>query len=297
MAYCHTFLRLSKFLFENSIQDMTHHLEVREREFAVLAPGAKVRKLAESFHSISGAVVDRSSKLYFVEHQKNRVYSWSKADGPMIENDQPLDPVNLAFDQSGNLIVLSSWGTEGTVYFFRPGASADITVLLPQEAQPRPQARAILPANHWNNGEFRNQLDFSIIRYKTLKEMFTEDVVTPKKKQYVSPDGSIFLSAGFVVQQGPPDAVGRRFSDNLDTYGFLNAAVGDRIYVASSSRWVFVSCFACQALEKASRTRASLAVLGECGSRQRCQEEDRDPYRHRTSFHGHASLYYDTSDW
>jgi sugar lactone lactonase YvrE len=250
---CHTFLRLSKFPFENSIQDMTHHLEVREREFAVLdiladppappsanasavlAPGTKVRKLAEGFHSISGAAVNRSGKLYFVEHRKNRIYSWSKADGLIIENDHPLDPVNLAFDQSGNLMVLSSWGAEGTVYSFRPGAPADITVLMPQEAHPRPQARAILPANYWNNGEFRNQLDFSTMRYKTLKEMFTEDVTTPKKKQYVSPDGSIFLPAGLVVQQGPPDATGRRFSDNLDTYGFLNAAVGDRIYVASSS--------------------------------------------------------------
>ncbi|MEJ2247174.1 MAG: SMP-30/gluconolactonase/LRE family protein, partial [Acidobacteriota bacterium] len=48
-------------------------------------------------------------------------------------------------------------------------------------------------------------------------------------------DGSIFLPAGLVVQQGGPDATGRRFSNNLDTYGFINAAVGDRIYVASSS--------------------------------------------------------------
>ena len=121
------------------------------------------------------------------------------------------------------------------MYSFRPGAPADITVLTPQPTQPRPKARAILPANYWNNGEFRNQLDFSTMRYKTLAEMFTEDVATPKKRQYVSPDGSIFLPAGLVVQQGPPDATGWRFSDNLDTYGFLNAAVGDRIYIASSS--------------------------------------------------------------
>jgi hypothetical protein len=250
---CHTFLRLSKFPFENSIQDMTHHLEVREREFAVLdipenppnptpadasavlAPGAKVQKLEEGFQSISGAAVNGSGKLYFVDHDKNRIYSWSPTEGLTIENDHPLDAVNLAFDRSGNLMVLSSWGPEGTVFSFRPGAPADIRVLTPQPAQPRPKARAILPANYWNNGEFRNQLDFSTMRYRTLAEMFAEDVSTPKKKQYVSPDGSIFLPAGLVVQQGPPDATGWRFSDNLDTYGFLNAAVGDRIYVASSS--------------------------------------------------------------
>jgi sugar lactone lactonase YvrE len=250
---CHTFLRLSKFPFENSIQDVTHQLEVREREFAVLdiplappapppaessavlAPGTKVRKLEEGFHSISGAAVDRSGKLYFADHHKNRIYSWSPADGLMIESDHPLDPVNLAFDQSGNLLVLSSWGPEGSVYSFKPGAPADVTVLTPQPAQPRLKARAILPANYWNNGEFRNQLDFSTMRYKTLAEMFAEDVTTSKQKQYISPDGSIFLPAGLVVQQGPPDATGWRFSNNLDTYGFLNAAVGDRIYIASSS--------------------------------------------------------------
>ncbi|MBN1568174.1 MAG: SMP-30/gluconolactonase/LRE family protein [Acidobacteria bacterium] len=250
---CHTFLRLSKFPFENSIQDRTHRLEVREREFAVLdipanppmpapadasavlAPGAKVRKLEEGFHSISGAAVDASGKLYFVEHHRNRIYSWSPTKGLIIENDHPLDPVNLAFDRSGNLMVLSSWGSEGTVFSFKPGEPADITVLKPQPTQPRPEARAILPANYWNNGEFRNQLDFTTMRYRTLSEMFIEDVATPKKKQYVSPDGSIFLPAGLVVQQGPPDATGWRFSDNLDAYGFLNAAVGDRIYIASSS--------------------------------------------------------------
>ncbi|MBN2320916.1 MAG: SMP-30/gluconolactonase/LRE family protein [Acidobacteria bacterium] len=250
---CHTFLRLSKFPFENSIQDMTHKLEVREREFAVLdipanppdpppadasavlAPGAKVRKLEKGFHSISGAAVDSAGKLYFVEHHKNRIYSWSPADGLVIENDHPLDAVNLAFDRSGNLMVLSSWGPEGTVYSFRPGAPADIRVLAQQPTQPRPEARAILPANYWNNGEFRNQLDFSTMRYRTLAEMFAEDVTTPEEKQYVSPDGSIFLPAGLVVAQGAPDATGWRFSNNLDTYGFLNAAVGDRIYVASSS--------------------------------------------------------------
>jgi hypothetical protein len=65
--------------------------------------------------------------------------------------------------------------------------------------------------------------------------MFAADVSSPKTHQYVSPDGSIFLPAGLVVQQGPPDATGWRFSNNLDTHGFLNAAVGDRIYVASAS--------------------------------------------------------------
>jgi sugar lactone lactonase YvrE len=38
-----------------------------------------------------------------------------------------------------------------------------------------------------------------------------------------------------VVQQGPPDSRGWRFSDNLDTQSFISAAPGDRVYVSSSS--------------------------------------------------------------
>jgi sugar lactone lactonase YvrE len=66
--------------------------------------------------------------------------------------------------------------------------------------------------------------------------MFAHDVSTPKAKEYVSPDGSVFLPAGRVFQQGPSDSTaGWRFSDNLDTYGFTSALPGDRIYVSSES--------------------------------------------------------------
>ena len=181
---CGTFLRVSKFPYENAIQDVTHHLEVREREFAVLdipanppcprhadasavlAPGAKVEKLEDGFFSISGAAVDASGKLYFVDHHQQRIYGWSAAEGLTIERDNPLDPVNLAFDKAGDLLVLSSAGPEGTVYSFRPGSPEDqITVLAPQASAPHPGAAAILPVNYWNNGEFRDQLDFNTLTY------------------------------------------------------------------------------------------------------------------------------------
>ncbi len=251
---CGTFLRASKFPYENAIQDVTHHLEVRAREFAVLdvpenppaplpvdasialAPGAKVEKLEDGFFSISGAAVDASGKLYFVDHHQQRIYGWSSAEGLTIVRDNPLDPVNLAFDKAGNLLVVSSAGPEGTVYSFRPGSPEDqITVLKPQPAAPHPGAMAILPVNYWNNGEFRNQLDFNTLTYATLAEMFARDVSTPKPKEYLSPDGSAFLPAGRVFDQGPPDSTGWRFSDNLDTYGFISALPGQRVYVSSAS--------------------------------------------------------------
>ena len=48
---------------------------------------------------------------------------------------------------------------------------------------PRPGARVILPLNYWNNGEFRDQLNLDTMQYRTLAEMFREDVGTPKAKQ------------------------------------------------------------------------------------------------------------------
>ncbi len=251
---CGTFLRASKFPYENAIEDVTHHLEVREREFAVLdipaspvapkpvdaaavlAPGAKVEKLEDGFFSISGATVDARGKIYFVDRHQQRIYGWSRAEGLTVERDNPLDPVNLAIDKAGDLLVVSSKGPEGTVYSFRPGTSMDqITVLAPQVAKPHEGAAAVFPVNYWNNGEFEDQFDFDTFTFTTLAQMFARDVSTPKAKQYVSPDGSLFLPAGRVFQQGPEDADGWRFSDNLDTHGFVSDLPGHRVFVSSES--------------------------------------------------------------
>jgi len=243
-----TFLRVSKFPYENAIEDVTHHLEVREREFAVLdvppipslvsavSQKWKVEKLEDGFFSISGAAVDAKGKLYFVDHHQQRIYGWSRVEGLTVERDNPLDPVNLTFDKSGDLLVVSSDGPEGTVYSFKPGLTAEeITVLTPQKSASHGGAAAILPQNFWNNGEFQDQLDLETFRFKTLDEMFAQDVTTAKAREYVSPDGSVFLPAGRVFQQGPPDWTGWRFSDNLDTNGFLRGEVGQKIFVSSES--------------------------------------------------------------
>jgi hypothetical protein len=251
---CGTYLRVSKFPFENAIKDITHKIDVREREFAlldipaappapvpgdasaVIAPGATVEKLEDGFYSISGAAVDAAGRLFFVDHHQQRIYSWADGKGLAIERDNPLDPVNLAFDKSGNLIVLSSLGAEGTVYSFKPGSPAtELTVIPATPAAAHAGASVLLPVNYWNNGEFRDQLDTRTWRFTTLHEMFARDMAAPKAKEYVSPDGSLVLPAARTFQQGPPDHVGWRFSDNLDTYGFVSAAPGSRVFVSNES--------------------------------------------------------------
>jgi DNA-binding beta-propeller fold protein YncE len=109
-------------------------------------------------------------------------------------------------------------------------------VLTPQPAQPHPNASVILPGNWWNNGEFQDQLNLDTLRFTTLAQLFAADATTPKAREYISLDGSVFLPSGRVFQQGPAtDTSGWRFGDNLDTYGFLTADPGQHIYVSSES--------------------------------------------------------------
>lgn len=67
-------------------------------------------KLAGGFFSTSGAAVDAQGKLFFVDHHEQRIYGWSSEEGLTVERDNPLDPVNLAFDGAGDLPVVSSEG-------------------------------------------------------------------------------------------------------------------------------------------------------------------------------------------
>uniref|UniRef100_UPI0035CBFDC9 glycosyl hydrolase family 28-related protein n=1 Tax=uncultured Sphingomonas sp. TaxID=158754 RepID=UPI0035CBFDC9 len=248
---CGTYLRVSKFPFENAILDKTRHLELREREFAkfdfpavpllpaapATVPGAgEIKKLESGFFSISGAAVDAKGALYFVEHRFQRIYRWTEAAGLEIVRDAALDPVNLAVDRSGKLLVLSSLGAEGSVYSFDPrGPKGDVTVIAPTPVARHGNADTLLPGNWWNNGEFRDQYEARTDHFTTLGEMFARDAATPKSREYVSPDGSIVLPAFRVWQQGPIDHVGWRFSDTLDAYSLTRGRIGSRVYASNES--------------------------------------------------------------
>ena len=248
---CGTFLRVSKFPFENAIQDKTHHLEVREREFASLdvpnnpAPVTPatlegigpVQKLEGGFWSISGATVDKAGALYFVEHRFQRIYRWTEAKGLEVVRDNPLDPVNLGVDRSGHLMVLSSLGAHSSVYSFDPYAPNDgqITPIEPTATPTHGNALTLLPVNWWDNGEFKDQYDPATDHFTILAEMFARDAGTPKAQSFVSPDGSLTLPAFRPWQQGTPDHIGWRFSDSLDAYGLVGATPGGRVLVTNES--------------------------------------------------------------
>jgi hypothetical protein len=248
---CATYLRASKFPFENTLQDLTSKQEVREHEFAVLDIGparpraatsspakssSSVEKLEGDFYSIAGAVVDRKGKLYFVDRRFHRIYSWSEEGGLAVVRDAPLDAVNLAIDNSGAIMVLSSFGPEGTVYSFHPDQPAGpLTVIKPTPVKTNPKARVVVPVNFWQNGEFRDQLNFDTYEFTTLAEMFARDVALPKQREYVSPDGSLVLPAYRALKQGPNDHLGWRWSDTLDSYGLVAAGPNGRVVFTNGS--------------------------------------------------------------
>ena len=89
-----------------------------------------MQKLAGGFFNISGGAVHPSGDFYFVDAHWQRIYRWDAAARQVSTvRDAPLDPVNLAFDKAGNLMVVSYAGS-GTVYAFKPGSPEEQLELL-----------------------------------------------------------------------------------------------------------------------------------------------------------------------
>jgi hypothetical protein len=169
---CGTFLRASKFPYENAIQDVTHNLEVREREFAVLdipkirrpracrcfcraGAGRKVEKLkTASSPSPAPRSMLPASSISSITISSASMAGRLARGSPLSATIRSIRSISHSTRRA-----TCSWspptGPEGTVYSFRPGSPEDqITVLAPQPASPHPGAAAILPVNYWNNGEF-----------------------------------------------------------------------------------------------------------------------------------------------
>ncbi|HEY0263095.1 MAG TPA: glycosyl hydrolase family 28-related protein [Granulicella sp.] len=251
---CRQFGRANKVGYENAIFDQMHHAEVRDYEFAwmnvsgnavsaaphkvspILEPSAKVERLATGFFNSSGAAVDRSGQLYFVDAYWQRIYKWvPETKSAVIVRDNPLDPVNLIFDEAGDLIVTSNGGKEGTAYAFRPDSPENqVTILQQEPATERSGMTAVLPLNYWVNGDFSNTLSLDGYRYTTLDELFHRRMSTKKPFQYVSPDHTVFIPADRTYMQGEP-YFGSKWNDLTQSYGLAKAVAGRPFYVSNDS--------------------------------------------------------------
>jgi hypothetical protein len=227
----------SKASFDSAVFDQTHNVEIRQREFSwltlsgnapsprgpeaspVLASGASLEKVAGGFFNISGGAVDASGNLYFVDARRQTINRWSPAEHQLsVVRENPLDPVQLAFDKSGNLIVVSYAG-QGTVYTFKPGTEFDqISLLKPEPSVPRPGMMPILPVDYW-----RNENDFPATGLKK------------KPYQYVSLDHSVFIPAGEDFVSGAL-YYGSKIHDVLLAFGLAPAPTGRRFYIADENQ-------------------------------------------------------------
>lgn len=221
----------SKAAFDNSVFDATHHAEVRAWEFAsldvpgeavakemggapaVLEADARVKQLATGFFNISGAAVDPAGRLYFVDAHWQRIYRWSPENQEaVIVRDDPVDPVNLAFDKAGDLLVVSYEG-KGTVYSFPPDTPEDEGIVLAAEAAvPRPGMTALLPLDVWAK----------------------RNLSAETRWQYVSPDRSVFLPAGDDFAEGEL-YYGTKMANVLRAFALGRPVVGHPYYVSDES--------------------------------------------------------------
>jgi hypothetical protein len=230
----------SKVSFDTTVHDRTYEAEIRQREFAwldfsgaeptpnqrplavspVVQAGAKVERLRTGFYNISGGAVDPSGNYYFVDAHWQRIYRWSPSEKQLsVVRDNVLEPANLAFDKSGNLIVTSMSGN-GTVYTFKPAASdSEITLLKPQPPQPRSGAMAYLPVSDWH---------------------INKSALTKPASHFMSPDGTTFLPTGQDFLDGAV-SFGIKSSGQLRSFGLAPVAIGQSAYVtdeSAQSTWV-----------------------------------------------------------
>jgi sugar lactone lactonase YvrE len=227
----------SKVSFDDAIYDQTHQAGIRQREFAwlnlsgnapvaaakapsaVLAAGARLEKLAGGFFNISGGAAHPSGDFYFVDAHWQRIYRWS-VDKRQLSTvgDNPLDPINLAFDKAGNLMVVSYAG-RGTIYTFKPDSPEGIAVLPAEPVAARPGMAAVLPVSDWR------------VNTGALAQPY---------RQYVSPDGAIFIPAGRDFVEGTM-SWGVKSSALLRGFGLARAIPGKPFYVTNESEastWV-----------------------------------------------------------
>lgn len=237
--------------FTSTIVDQTSGLRIPENEFAVLtvgdpassrqsqrsegsgqravgsgqqrkgepvrgATGATVEKIAGGFYNIAGLAVNRDGDVYFTDPRRQSIYAWSVEQRRLtLVRDNPLDPYQLAFDNSGNLLVVSYAG-KGTVYTFRPEAVGDqITMLEPQPPAPRRGSVPVLAVNRYRNGPD-----------------FIQSTTERKAAHFVSPDGTIFLPTDEDFVKGAL-FYGSKMSDVLRSFALAPAVPGVPFYICS----------------------------------------------------------------
>ena len=235
----------SKVSYDVTVLDRDRGLELRQRELAwldvgeastaavpkagstagapvaaesrVFEPGASVVRLAGGFHNVSGGATDpKTGDLCFVDARWQRIHRWSVADHRLSTvSEAPLQPVNLAFDAAGDLLVVSYAG-KGAVYALKPGAPLEPILLEPAPAAAKPAVHFVVPVGDW-----RLQRDGA-------------GELLPRPQHYTSPDGTVVVSATQAFTDGAM-SWGVKSSDLIRAFGLQQARAGERVYLTSEA--------------------------------------------------------------
>jgi sugar lactone lactonase YvrE len=183
----------------------------------VVARGAKVEKLAGGFYNISGGATGPKGDFYFVDAHWQRIYRWDPASRRLSTvSDVPVDPVNLAVDQAGNLVAVSYSG-KGVVFTLKPGGAP--IPLLPEAVTNRPGRIFFLPVGDWR---------------------LNRESLSQPAAHFVSPDGTTVMPAGADFLNGAV-AWGVKSSPPIRAFGLAPVVSGQPFYVtdeAELSTWV-----------------------------------------------------------
>lgn len=219
----------SKVSFDAAVYDQTHNVQLRQREFAwldvsghppkrhaaahssILARGAKVEKLADGFFNISGGVAGPKGEFYFVDAYWNRIYRWDLASRQLSTvSDFPVQPVNLAIDRAGNLLVVS-YGGKGTLYTLQPGIG--IAPVQPGPVAATSGVTFFLPVSDWR------------VNRQSLAH---------PAAQFVSRDGTTVVPAGRDFLEGAT-SWGVKLSPQIRSFGLAPAVPGQLFYVTDEA--------------------------------------------------------------
>ncbi len=82
------------------------------RRASIIAPGAKVEKLADGFSFTEGPAVDAEGNVFFTDQPNNRIHKWS-VDGKLSTwHESPGRANGLYFDKRGNLLACADLDNE-----------------------------------------------------------------------------------------------------------------------------------------------------------------------------------------
>lgn len=158
----------------------------------IVAPGAKVKKLAGGFIFTEGPAVDARGNVFFTDQPNNRIHKWSTDGKLSVFHDKPGRSNGLYFDKKGNLLACADLDNE----LWSIDMTGKATVLVkgykgkklngPNDLWPDPRGGIyftdpLYKRKYWNRGPMEQDGKHVYYLKPGYKELIrvTNDLVTP----------------------------------------------------------------------------------------------------------------------